>query len=718
MGQLKPDMIIRGKYKIIEILKSETCSTTCIVSDKNGTSHILREFLSSSSDKYEDEERSKQFNSYIISIKQREHPFLARLLDAFQDNNKYYIVMEYIEGRSLDNFIKEKKLPLNEIDILNIGKKIIELLSCIHSRHTSEDFIMISLAPSHIILDKRNNPRFINFRFDKILLDCNTKEFNGYISPEEYSGISENTLSSDIYSMGVLLHQILTGRDPAISPFKFCSVQKINPSVTAKTSSFISKATEYNPSVRHRNVTELKEAMNMCLKEAEEYAKSAPPLSLLIKNQNNSNRYIRIIGVMAAIIGLFVVIYFVSFITDLFKKNKKIDSEYNLKTEGINSYNTGKYDIAFNYLAEYLSTKPYDGEAMIYKENSYLNIKNNKAIDIAVAGSLSGAYPDFGTSMLQGVALAQKIINSEQKIPGYSMRIILQDDKGESSRAHDIATEIANNSILGVIGSMQDNSKVGTVYNEMEIPQIIPFSLKNNYTCGGYCISNSEPLQAKMLAKYSIIDMGYKRIILIYDDTDYDFINLYKSETFDLGGDIVKTISFNHKNTDIALEISNLNPDLIVIAGDIENIKLICNILQENNISVQRLIAGSQVFFIDPGEETLQGIIFATLFNAGTNDINAQKFIKFFTDNFGGTAPNPLNALSYDATLLMAKAISEGGRKREDIKNYLSSLGGKNPPFIGVTGVTAFDKTGSVQKDMLLVNIKNHMFQPVGVISM
>ncbi|MEQ8226216.1 MAG: ABC transporter substrate-binding protein, partial [Candidatus Eremiobacterota bacterium] len=380
--------------------------------------------------------------------------------------------------------------------------------------------------------------------------------------------------------------------------------------------------------------------------------------------------------------------------------------------------NNGKYDSAINYLGEYLSIKPYDGEAMIYKENSYVNIKNNQVVDIAVTVSLSGAYANCGTSMLQGVALAQKLINSEQKIPGYSMRIILRDDKSESSRANDIATEIANmNSIIGVISSMQDNSTVGPIYSEEGIPQIIPFSLKNNYTSGGYCISNSEPLQAKMLAKYSITEIGCKRIVLIYDGTDSEFINLYKSEAIALGGEIIKIISFNHKNTDIALEISNLKPDLIVMAGEIEHIKSICNILQKTHISARCLIAGSQIFLIDPGEETLQGITFATLFNTGTNDVNAEKFIKLFTDNFGGTIPDQLNALSYDATLLMSKAISEGGIKREDIKSYLSSLGVDRPPFIGVTGVTAFDKTGSVQKDMLLINIKNHMFQPVGVIS-
>jgi ABC-type branched-subunit amino acid transport system substrate-binding protein len=713
MGQLEPDIIIKERYKIIEVLKSGKFSTTCIVSDSNGKTFILKEFLSSYSDKYEKEERSKQFKSYIISIKQMDHPFLVKLVDAFQDGNKYYIVMEYIEGILLDHFIKEEKLPLNEIDVLNLGKKITELISYLHSRK-SEDFVMISIAPSDIILDRKNNPRLINFRFDKILLDYNTKEFNGYISPEEYSGFSENSLPSDIYSLGVLLHQLLTGRDPAINPFKFYSAKKINSSVTGKTSSFISKATEYNPSLRYKNVMELREALKLCLKEAEEYAKSAPSLSLLIKGQNNISS--KIIAILAAILCLFIAIFFVSFITDFFKKNKKIDRGYDLKMEGINSYNSGEYNIAFDYLTKYLSVHPDDGEAMIYKENSYLNIKNNRSLDIAVAGPLSGPYGNYGKSMLQGVALAQKIINSEKRIADYSMRIILRDDKG--ARVNDIANEITNmNSILGVIGHIQDNSTVGPIYNGAGIPQIIPFSLKNNYNSGGYSISNSAPLQAKMLAKYSVVERGSKRIILIYDDSNYEFVNLYKVETIDLGGEIIKTISFNYKHSDIALEISKLKPELIFIAGDIENIKLICSILQENHIPAQCFIAGSQIFLIDPGESTLQGVMFATLFNVRTNDVNAQKFIQLFTDNFGGAVPNPLNALSYDATLLMAKAISEGGAKREDIKNYLSSLGGKIPPFIGVTGVTAFDKTGSVQKDMLLINIKNHMFQPVGVIS-
>ncbi|HQU82371.1 MAG TPA: protein kinase [Pyrinomonadaceae bacterium] len=149
-----------------------------------------------------------------------EHPFIARLLDGgTTEDGLPYFVMEYITGETLYNYADKKRLNLTER--LKLFQKICSAVSYAHERQ----IIHRDIKPSNILVTKHNSPKLLDFGIAKVLdPDLIHESINptaslmrlmtpDYASPEQVRGI-EVTPSSDIYSLGILLYELLTGHRP------------------------------------------------------------------------------------------------------------------------------------------------------------------------------------------------------------------------------------------------------------------------------------------------------------------------------------------------------------------------------------------------------------------------------------------------------------------------------------------------------------------------
>lgn len=149
-----------------------------------------------------------------------EHPFIARLLDGgTTDDNVPYFVMEYIVGETLYNYCDKKRLSTR--DRLKIFQKVCSAIEYAHGRQ----IIHRDIKPSNILIDRLGTPKLLDFGIAKIL-DPNLihESINptasllrmmtpDYASPEQIRGV-DVTPASDIYSLGVLLYELLTGHRP------------------------------------------------------------------------------------------------------------------------------------------------------------------------------------------------------------------------------------------------------------------------------------------------------------------------------------------------------------------------------------------------------------------------------------------------------------------------------------------------------------------------
>ncbi|HTH37457.1 MAG TPA: protein kinase [Pyrinomonadaceae bacterium] len=149
-----------------------------------------------------------------------EHPFIARLLDGGTTSDGVpYFVMEYVEGQTFYNYSDANRLTIRER--LKIFQKVCSALEYAHSRQ----IIHRDIKPSNILIDRTGSPKLLDFGIAKIL-DPNLihESLNptasmlrmmtpDYASPEQVQG-ADVTQSSDIYSLGVLLYEFLTGHRP------------------------------------------------------------------------------------------------------------------------------------------------------------------------------------------------------------------------------------------------------------------------------------------------------------------------------------------------------------------------------------------------------------------------------------------------------------------------------------------------------------------------
>src|SRR5215204_6577507 len=149
-----------------------------------------------------------------------EHPFIARLLDGgTTSENIPYFVMEYIEGETLFNYCDSRRLPI--LERLKLFQKICSAIEYAHERQ----IVHRDIKPSNILINQFGAPKLLDFGIAKIL-DPNLihESINptasmlrmmtpDYASPEQVRGI-EVTPTSDIYSLGVLLYELLSGHRP------------------------------------------------------------------------------------------------------------------------------------------------------------------------------------------------------------------------------------------------------------------------------------------------------------------------------------------------------------------------------------------------------------------------------------------------------------------------------------------------------------------------
>lgn len=157
-------------------------------------------------------------------LSQLDHPSLPRLHEQSSQGEQWYLVLEFIDGETLEEYqekVPNKRLLLSEV--FRIGLQLCDVLEYLHSQQPP--VIFRDLKPSNIILAPHEKTYLIDFgiaRFYKPGRNRDTIAFGspGYAAPEQY-GKAQTTPRADIYSLGAVLHQLLTGRDPSEAPLNF-----------------------------------------------------------------------------------------------------------------------------------------------------------------------------------------------------------------------------------------------------------------------------------------------------------------------------------------------------------------------------------------------------------------------------------------------------------------------------------------------------------------
>ncbi|GAC1355070.1 MAG: hypothetical protein NVS4B11_08970 [Ktedonobacteraceae bacterium] len=164
------------------------------------------------------------------------HPNLPRIYDYFTEEERSYLVMDFIEGETLEDYLEHKGGgPVTLEQALDWGMQLCDVLSHLHTHQPP--IIFRDLKPSNVMISN-SHIYLIDFGIARIFKpgqSHDTVAFGspGFAAPEQY-GKAQSTPRSDIYSLGALLHCLLTGVDPSEQPFFFRPASELNPVVPAQ----------------------------------------------------------------------------------------------------------------------------------------------------------------------------------------------------------------------------------------------------------------------------------------------------------------------------------------------------------------------------------------------------------------------------------------------------------------------------------------------------
>ncbi len=172
---------------------------------------------------------TETFNREVELLTQLAHPNLPRVYEHFTDPDHWYLIMDFIEGQTIEQYLLScgGSLPVDEV--LEIGVQLCSVLNYLHTRQPP--IIFRDVKPANIMLTPGKQVYLIDFgaaRFFKPGRLRDTIAFGspGYAAPEQY-GKAQTTERSDIYSLGATLHHLLTGHDPSEAPFHFASLGSV-----------------------------------------------------------------------------------------------------------------------------------------------------------------------------------------------------------------------------------------------------------------------------------------------------------------------------------------------------------------------------------------------------------------------------------------------------------------------------------------------------------
>jgi serine/threonine protein kinase len=210
------------------------------------------------------------------------HPNLPHVLDAFSENGRSYLVMDFIEGKTLYQMLREaQEKPLPLVQVMHYAQQLCSVLSYLHQQNPP--IIFRDTKPSNIMITNTNHLFLIDFgiaRFFKEGQEADTMLLGspGYAPPEQH-GSAQTNPRSDIYGLGATLHYCLTGQDPyrANTPFYFAPISQYNPTIPSEVDQLIQRMVAPDEQDRPASISEVQQSIAHISQQAGEHTVDLTP---------------------------------------------------------------------------------------------------------------------------------------------------------------------------------------------------------------------------------------------------------------------------------------------------------------------------------------------------------------------------------------------------------------------------------------------------------
>ena len=270
---------INDRYEIIKSIGEGGMANVYLANDtilnRKVAIKVLRGDLSG------DEKFIRRFQREALSVSNLSHPNIVEVYDVGEEEGNRYIVMEYVEGKTLKQLV-QKRGALTIPEVIDIMKQLTDGLAHAHDAY----IIHRDIKPQNILILDNGLLKITDFGIAVAMNATSLTQTNSvmgsvhYLPPELANGKGP-TIKSDIYSVGILMYELLTGEVPfkgdnaveiALKHMKekIPSVRKINPVIPQSVENIILKATAKNPRNRYNDVREMYNDLDTCLSRENE----------------------------------------------------------------------------------------------------------------------------------------------------------------------------------------------------------------------------------------------------------------------------------------------------------------------------------------------------------------------------------------------------------------------------------------------------------------
>lgn len=254
--------LVDGKYKILNKVGQGGMSVVYLaMNEKANKQWAVKEVRKDGVLDFESVKQGLVAETDIL--KKLNHPNLPSIIDVIDTEDSFIIIMDYIQGNSLNRALEEFGAQPQEM-VIAWAKQLCDVLGYLHSRTPA--IIYRDMKPANVMLKPDGNITLIDFGTareykEKNLADTTCLGTVGYAAPEQFGGMGQTDARTDIYCLGATLYHLVTGMNPCEPPYEIKPIREINPTLSSGLERIIQKCTQRNPEDRYQSCAELMYAL-------------------------------------------------------------------------------------------------------------------------------------------------------------------------------------------------------------------------------------------------------------------------------------------------------------------------------------------------------------------------------------------------------------------------------------------------------------------------
>ena len=268
--------IVGGKYKVLNVIGQGGMSTVYLAMNERANKQwAIKEVREDAVTNFQLVKQSLITETELL--KTLSHPYLPSIVDVIEEDGRFLIVMDYIEGNTLERAL-DYIGPQPQEYVIEWGIQLCDVLEYLHTREPA--IIYRDLKPSNIMLRPNGTITLIDFGTAREYKEENTGDTSylgtrDYAAPEQFGGMGQTDARTDIYCLGATLYHLVTGHSPSEPPYEFKPIRDWNPALSPGLEYIINKCVQSNPEDRYNSCAEVMYDLQNYLELDKGYRKEA-----------------------------------------------------------------------------------------------------------------------------------------------------------------------------------------------------------------------------------------------------------------------------------------------------------------------------------------------------------------------------------------------------------------------------------------------------------